>query len=341
MTPLLELRGVDSRYTVRRGLRAPVTVHAVNGVDLTIRPGETVGLVGESGCGKSTLSRTILRLKQPTAGDILFDGRPLREIDEAAYRRQVQMVFQDPYASLPQHMKAGRIVAEPMLIHRTVSDKEAALRRAAELMRDVGLPAGTEEKFPGQLSGGQRQRVGIARALALDPSLIVADEAVSALDVSVQAQILNLLAELQRERRLALLFVSHDIDVVRFLCQRIAVMYLGRIVEVGPAAAVHDHPHHPYTRVLMDAVPTIARRGRPRIEVRGDPPDPLDPPTGCAFHPRCPFAQDICRTERPALTARPGGGMAACHFGPEELASMEARRDPGSAAGDTLGQVTR
>lgn len=314
MTPLLELDSVRKHYTVRTGIaHRPVKVRAVDGVTLQIERGETLGLVGESGCGKSTLARTLVFLEQPDSGEIRFDGHAVTSSDAAALRRDIQIVFQDPYTSLPPHMTVSRIIAEPLMIHGVAAGDELRAR-VAELIDDVGLSAGTGDKRPGELSGGQRQRVGIARALALRPSLIIADEAVSALDVSVQAQILNLLKSLQERLGLTMLFVSHDIGVVTYVSRRIAVMYLGKIVETGPADEVYGRPMHPYTRALMAAVPSIERRGRERIEVRGDPPDPKNPPPGCAFHPRCPMAQDICRHEEPPIREWLPGRHAACHF---------------------------
>lgn len=314
MAPLLELDDLRKHYTLRSGpARRRVSVRAVDGVTLRIERGQTLGLVGESGCGKSTLARTLVLLEKPDGGEIRFDGQPVNATAASALRRQVQMVFQDPYTSLPPHMKVRRIIAEPLLIHRVVAGDQLQAR-VEELIADVGLPARAADKLPGQLSGGQRQRVGIARALALQPSLVIADEAVSALDVSVQAQILNLLNRLREQYGLTLLFVSHDIGVVTYLSQRIAVMYLGKIVEQGPTAAVYERPMHPYTRALMAAVPSLQRRGRERIEVRGDPPDPKRPPPGCAFHPRCPMAQDICRVETPQSREWLPGRQAACHF---------------------------
>ncbi|NEE03262.1 ABC transporter ATP-binding protein [Phytoactinopolyspora halotolerans] len=319
MTPILQLDDVRKHYSVRSGLsRRAVSVRAVDGVSLQLERGETLGLVGESGCGKSTLARTLVLLEKPDSGEIRFDGRPVAFTDRAALRRDAQIVFQDPYTSLPPHMKVRRIIAEPLLIHRMAAGAELRDRVEA-LIADVGLPASVADKLPGQLSGGQRQRVSIARALALEPSLLIADESVSALDVSVQAQILNLLNSLRERHGLTLLFVSHDIGVVTYVSQRIAVMYLGKIVELGPTADVYGRPLHPYTRALMAAVPSVERRGRERIEVRGDPPDPKHPPPGCAFHPRCPIAQDICRVEAPAVREWLPGRHAACHFalGPE------------------------
>jgi oligopeptide/dipeptide ABC transporter ATP-binding protein len=313
--PLLELTDVRKHYRVRGRVsrRGGDAVRAVDGVSLTIQPGEILGLVGESGCGKSTLARTLVGLETPDGGDIRFDGTPIERLAPRDRQRRIQMVFQDPYTTLPPHMKIRAVVAEPFLIHGMARGAELA-RRVDQLLVDVGLPASLGDKRPGQLSGGQRQRVGIARALALRPSLLVADEAVSALDVSVQAQILNLLRDLQHRYGLTMLFVSHDIGVVTYLSQRIAVMYLGKIVETGPARRLYDRPVHPYTRALMAAVPDLDRRGHDRDEPHGDPPDPKRPPPGCAFHPRCPMAQDVCRTDTPKLHEWLPDRHAACHF---------------------------
>ncbi len=311
--PLLDISGLRKHYIVRRGLFGRATVPAVDGVSLQIGRGETLGLVGESGCGKSTLARTLVQLERPDSGQITFDGRPLTSLEPDEARSQIQIIFQDPYTSLPPKMSIRRIIAEPLLIHRRAKGEELQ-HRVDELLTDVGLPIEVGRLRPGQLSGGQRQRAGIARALALRPSLLIADEAVSALDVSVQAQILNLLMSLQRRLDLTLLFISHDISVVTCLSQRIAVMYLGQIVEVGPAQQVYSNPLHPYTRALMAAVPGLAKRHRARTDVRGEPPDPKEPPRGCRFHPRCPMAQQICHATPPSLDEWLPDRMAACHF---------------------------
>ncbi|MEX2627254.1 MAG: ABC transporter ATP-binding protein, partial [Ilumatobacteraceae bacterium] len=301
-------------FSVRRRVGWARSVHplrAVDDVSFTLAAGETLGLVGESGCGKSTLGRTVLGLLAPTAGEVLFEGEQLTR-DDPRLRRTAQIVFQDPYTSLPPKMRVGRIIAEPLLIHDLVPRSEIA-ERVASLLRDVGLKREHASALPHQLSGGQRQRVGIARALAVEPKLIVADEAVSALDVSVQAQILNLLKDLQEQRGIALLFISHDLGVVRYMSHRIAVMYLGRIVELGPALDLVEQPLHPYTRGLLAAVPRLdARRSAVRIE--SEPPNPVDPPDGCRFHPRCPIAEPRCANDPPDLLAWLPGRDAACHF---------------------------
>ena len=317
---LLSLRGVQTHFPVQRGFvfrRQVGTVKAVDGVDLELRRGEVLGLVGESGCGKSTLARTILQLVPPTAGTVVFEGQNLAELDAAALRRArlgLQMVFQDPYASLNPRMTVFDTLAEPLRVHKIVPRAEVPARVTA-LMERVGLAPRFAKKYPHEFSGGQRQRIAIARALALEPRVIVADEPVSALDVSIQAQILNLLAQLVRDLGLSLIFISHDLSVVKHLSDRVAVMYLGKIVEHGPAAAVIEHPAHPYTRALVSAihVPDPAReKARQRIVLPGDPPSPLNPPPGCAFHPRCPFATEICRTAIPPLAAQPDGREVAC-----------------------------
>ena len=293
--PILALQNVKTHFPVRRGFgrpRAAGIVRAVDGVSLTVGRGEVLGLVGESGCGKSTLARTILQLVPATAGTIVLEGRNLAaassgELTEA--RRLMQMVFQDPYASLNPRLTVFATLAEPMLVHR-VCAPAAVPAQVAELMRRVGLAPRLLKKYPHEFSGGQRQRIAVARALALRPKVIVADEPVSALDVSVQAQILNLLSQLVREMDLALIFIAHDLSVVKHISDRVAVMYLGKIVELGRAADVIERPRHPYTQALVSAIPRLdpdAERARPRIVLAGDPPSPLHPPAGCAFHPRC------------------------------------------------------
>ncbi|MBS3940751.1 MAG: ABC transporter ATP-binding protein [Actinobacteria bacterium] len=328
--PLLEVRGLSKHFSVRRRAGWTRKVHplrAVDDVSFTLDAGETLGLVGESGCGKSTLGRTVLGLLAPTAGEVLFEGEHLTEGDPRL-RRTAQIVFQDPYTSLPPKMRVGRIIAEPLLIHDLVPRADVT-ERVASLLRDVGLKREHASALPHQLSGGQRQRVGIARALAVEPKLIVADEAVSALDVSVQAQILNLLKDLQEQRGIALLFISHDLGVVRYMSHRIAVMYLGRIVELGPAVDLVEQPLHPYTRGLLAAVPRIdARRSAVRIE--SEPPNPVDPPEGCRFHPRCPIAQSRCSHDPPQLLDWLPGREAACHF------ALDGPDAPAPVAGDRL-----
>jgi oligopeptide/dipeptide ABC transporter ATP-binding protein len=298
-------------------------VRAVDGVTFSVDEGETLGIVGESGSGKSTLARTILLLERPTGGDVYFAGSRLTEREVARLRRRVQIVFQDPYTSLPPRMRVRDILGDPLLIHR-LADKRTLRDRVARLLEDVGLKREMADRFPHQFSGGQRQRIGIARALSVEPSLLVADEAVSSLDVSVQAQILNLLKDLQARHHLTYLFISHDLGVVEYMSHRIAVMYLGEIVEIGSSTQVYREPLHPYTRALLSAVPTLDPNRRERIRLHGEPPDPADPPPGCKFHPRCPIAQSICRTDKPALKEWVPGRWAACHFA---LAGEDATRD--------------
>lgn len=313
--PLLEVRGLVKHFAVKGGFLSggKTVVRAVDGVSFTIHEGETLGLVGESGCGKSTLARTILFLEEPTDGEILFQGRPLTADRVRDLRRRAQMVFQDPYLSLPPRMKVGSIIADPLRIHG-VEDGSSVSDRVGQLLIDVGLKREDADRYPHELSGGQRQRVGIARALSVQPALIVADEAVSSLDVSVQAQILNLLQDLQERHRLAYLFISHDLGVVKYMSHRVAVMYLGEIVELAPAQELHDRPLHPYTKALMSAAPSLHATQMQRTRLRGEPPDPRNPPSGCKFHPRCPIAQDVCASDAPTLEEWLPGRKVACHF---------------------------
>jgi oligopeptide/dipeptide ABC transporter ATP-binding protein len=317
--PILEVENLVKHFPVLRGVlrRAVGHVKAVDGVSFAIRPGETLCLVGESGCGKSTVARLILRLLEPTAGTIRLEGDDVTRLGETAmrpYRRQVQMVFQDPYASLNPRLTAGDIIAEPLENYSDLSrgDRKA---RVAGLLARVGLRADAMNRYPFEFSGGQRQRLGIARALALQPNLIVADEPVSALDVSVQAQVLNLLMDLQEEFGLAYLFVSHDLGVVEHIGHRIAVMYLGKIVELADKETLFRAPQHPYAQALIAAAPVPDPRARrERLVIEGDVPSPQNPPPGCRFHTRCPFAVDRCRSEEPALSPRADGRLVACHL---------------------------
>lgn len=300
MTVLLRVDELAKHFPARGGKG---TLRAVDGVSFTLRSGETLGIVGESGCGKSTLARTILRLVEPTAGRIEFDGTDLRALGQRALRamrREMQIVFQDPFASLDPRLKVGAIVAEPLEIHR-IGDRASRRRMVLELLETVGLEAEAAERYPHEFSGGQRQRIGVARALALRPKLIIADEPVSALDVSIQSQILNLLVALKRQFSLSYIFISHDLAVVEHVSDSVAVMYLGRIVETASADDIFARPSHPYTEALVSAVPrpeTTRRAGR--IVLAGEMPNPETPPPGCPFHPRCPKAMDICRTTVPA-----------------------------------------
>jgi peptide/nickel transport system ATP-binding protein len=323
MTALAEAEDVRVHFPVGRGLlgRSHAVVRAVDGVSLAIAPGETLGLVGESGCGKSTLGRALLRLIEPTSGDVRFQGRSLAALGSRelrAIRREMQIVFQDPYGSLNPRMRVEQIVGEGLVIHRMGSraDRHA---RVQELLELVNLPAAAADRYPHEFSGGQRQRIGIARALATGPRFVVADEAVSALDVSIQAQIVNLLQDLKQRLGLTMLFISHDLRVVEHLSDRVAIMYLGRIVELATREAIYRSPRHPYTRALLSAVPVPDPRHRPeRTPIRGDVPSPVDPPPGCAFHPRCPWVQDVCRTVTPRLVGGPSGHAVACHVFPAD-----------------------
>ncbi len=317
---ILELIDVKTHFPVHQGFvfrRRAGTVKAVDGVSLKIRRGEVLGLVGESGCGKSTLARTIIQLIPPTSGQIILEGRDLAALDSETMRRQrtdIQMIFQDPYASLNPRMTVFDTLAEPMLAHKRATSASVT-RQVAALMERVGLAPRFMRKYPHEFSGGQRQRIAVARALALEPRLVIADEPVSALDVSIQAQILNLLARLVREMNLSMIFIAHDLSVVKHISDRIAVMYLGRIVELGTAAQVIEDPRHPYTQALISAIPTPdpeRERSRRRIVLPGDPPSPLDPPAGCAFHPRCPHAVERCKQVVPPLDPLPDGRVCAC-----------------------------
>jgi oligopeptide/dipeptide ABC transporter ATP-binding protein len=313
--PLLEVRNLVKHYPTRKGWRAGPPIKAVDGVSFALDEGETLGLVGESGCGKSTVAKTLLRLIEPTAGQILFEGSDVARLPAHrfhAYRREMQMVFQDPYASLNPRMRASDIVAEPL--RNFGWDNINAPARVADLFKRVGLPPDALRKYPHEFSGGQRQRLGIARALALKPRLIICDEPVSALDVSIQAQVINLLEELQEELGLSYLFVAHDLAVVRHISHRVAVMYLGRIVEIGPVSEIYGSPRHPYTRALLSAVPKIKPQSRSgRILLKGDLPSPANPPSGCTFRTRCPVARPECTDQSPQLTGG-DGHLVACHF---------------------------
>ena len=315
--PLLEVTDLVKHFAVRGGIlrRRVGTVHAVDGVSFSLQPGETLGLVGESGCGKSTVARTVLRLVEPTSGAIKINGEDIAQISKAElrpYRREMQIVFQDPFASLNPRMTAGDIVGEPLTVHGLASGAEKQAR-VAELFRQVGLRPDQMKNFPHQFSGGQRQRICIARALALGPSLIVCDEPVSALDVSIQAQVINLLIDLQRQHGFSYLFIAHDLAVVAHISHRVAVMYLGRIVEIADKTELFDNPRHPYTQALLASVPVAnpkTKRLKPLVD--GDVPSPINPPSGCAFHTRCRYVMDRCKSERPALVDAGAGHQVAC-----------------------------
>ena len=323
MTPLVQVEGLAKTFNVsvpwlnRVIERKPRQfVHAVDDVAFAIERGQTLALVGESGCGKSTVARLLVGLHEPTRGSVTFDGRDTRVTlaspDARALRRRMQMIFQDPYASLNPRWTVRDIVGEPLTEHGLVTDPAALREQVGQLLASVGLAAADMTKYAHQFSGGQRQRISIARALATEPEFLVCDEPTSALDVSVQAQVLNIMKDLQRQRGLTYLFISHNLAVVRHVSDRVGVMYLGRLVELADRATLFANPRHPYTRMLLDAIPDIAMTGRARTPVQGEVPNPLDPPSGCAFHPRCPHANSRCKIERPALTVF-AGIQIACH----------------------------
>jgi oligopeptide/dipeptide ABC transporter ATP-binding protein len=317
--PVLEVVNLKKHFPVKKGVlrRTVGQVYAVDDVSFSIGPGETLGMVGESGCGKSTVARTVLRLIEPTAGAIRLDGHDVTRLgktDMRPYRRQMQMIFQDPFSSLNPRMSAGDIVGEPLLVHGLAHGKE---KRAltAEIFDQVGLRRSQMDAFPHEFSGGQRQRISIARALALNPKLIVADEPVSALDVSIQAQVINLMMDLQREKRLSYLFIAHDLAVVEHISHRIAVMYLGKIVEYADKKTLFTNPLHPYTEALLSAVPVPnPKLKREKRLLQGDVPSPINPPPGCAFHTRCPYAFDLCKVEAPKLVELSPGHGVSCHL---------------------------
>ncbi|WP_341701877.1 oligopeptide/dipeptide ABC transporter ATP-binding protein [Ferrovibrio sp.] len=318
MIPLLDVSGLSKRFVVRSNWYGRPTHHlsAVDGISFTLAAGETLGLVGESGCGKSTTGRLVLRLLEPSAGTIRYDGRDITTLEGSSLRdlrREMQLVFQDPYASLNPRMTVGDILTEPLMLHGLAPPAMRG-QRVADLLQMVGLSPQHARRYPHEFSGGQRQRIGIARALAVEPNLIVADEAVSALDVSVQAQVLNLLKNLQARLGIALIFIAHDLAVVRHIADRIAVMYLGRIVEIAQTRALFAAPRHPYTRALLSAIPVPVPGVRQQREMlAGDVPSPINPPSGCRFHTRCAFATDLCRKEGPELSGDGTDHQVACH----------------------------
>jgi len=312
--PLLSVRDLTVHFRLRRGPKSSRTIRAVDGVTFDLAAGETLGIAGESGSGKSTLARALMRIIRPTHGVVTLDnadvtalkGRQLK-----VFRRRMQMVFQDPYDSLDPRMSVREAIAEALSVSGTPREKHEAAVEG--LLARVNLPSSFARRYPGQLSGGQRQRVSIARALAVSPEIIICDEAVAALDVSIRAQVLNLLKDIQRDTGVAYLFISHDLSTLRFMADKVAIMYVGRVVEYGTSEQVFTRPLHPYTKALIAAVPSVTSRGRARLKLSGEPPDPGNPPSGCPFHPRCPDAIDVCRVTRPELAPTPEGQSVACH----------------------------
>jgi peptide/nickel transport system ATP-binding protein/oligopeptide transport system ATP-binding protein len=337
---LIEIRDLEMHFPLRQGIilqKQVGAVRAVDGISFDVFEGETLGLVGESGCGKSTTARLVTRLLEPTAGEVIYKGNDIAHSTRSELkplRRDMQMIFQDPYSSLNPRKTVGSIIGEPFIIHKLEKDESKRKKRVQELMDLVGLNPEHYNRFPHEFSGGQRQRIGVARAIALKPKLVVADEPVSALDVSIQAQIINLLSELQRELGLTIIFIAHDLSVVRHVCDRIAVMYLGKIVELADADALFEHPRHPYTGALLSAVPVpdprLAREKQRQV-LGGDVPSPTNPPPACRFHTRCPKARDgVCNVDEPLLEIKEGGNLTACHF---PLTDEEiAKRVPTAAA---------
>jgi oligopeptide/dipeptide ABC transporter ATP-binding protein len=333
--PLVEVRNLVKHFPITRGVllrRRIGAVQAVDGVSFDVMRGETLGIVGETGCGKSTTARLVMRLLEPTSGEIRFDGEDITRLKGAplkAVRRDVQMIFQDPYSSLNPRKTIGATIAQPFAIHGLAKGKGERKRAVQELMEMVGLNPEHYNRYPHEFSGGQRQRIGVARALALKPKLLIADEPVSALDVSIQAQVLNLLLEMQRQLSLTVIFIAHDLSVVRHMCDRVAVMYLGRIVEIGPGEPLYDFPRHPYTGALLSAVPAVdpTLRADERQLLSGDVPSPANPPQACRFHTRCPKAQERCSIDDPPLEDKGTGTRAACHFPltREEVAEIGVR----------------
>lgn len=315
---LLQIKNLTKYFPVKKGfMKQADQVKAVDGISFEVYKGETLGIVGESGSGKSTLGRTIVRLYEPTEGEIIFDGQSFDKVPSSKmgeFRKDIQMIFQDPFASLNPRMRIGEIIAEPLKVSTNLSRTERQ-KKVIDLLSKVGMSAETLTKFPHEFSGGQRQRIGIARALATNPKFIIADEPVSALDVSVQSQVLNLMQDLQEEFNLTYLFISHDLSVVKHICDRVGVMYLGKVVEIGKKADIYNKPLHPYTQALLSAIPvTNFDRQREKIKLKGEPPSPSNPPSGCPFHTRCPKAFDRCKTDRPELLERSEDQYVACHL---------------------------
>lgn len=317
---LLEAKGLKMHFPIKAGVirRTVGYVKAVDGITLNVYKGESLGIVGESGSGKSTLGRMLLRLLDPTEGEVYFNGEQISNLSNRKmrpYRRDMQMVFQDPYASLNPRMTIGELLEEPLLVHKTMNTKADRKKRAEELLETVGLPKSSYNKYPHEFSGGQRQRVGIARSLSTKPKLIIGDEPVSALDVSIQSQVLNLMKDLQDEFQLTYLFIAHDLSVVKHISDRVAVMYLGRIVEIAQKDSLYETPLHPYTEALISAVPsTDVTVKKEKISLKGELPSPANPPKGCAFHTRCPHAYERCKHERPEMTEQKDGHFVACHL---------------------------
>jgi len=320
MDKLLEIKNLKKYFVIKGEKSGHNMLRAVDDISLDIFKGETLGLVGESGSGKTTAGRTLLRLYEPTGGQIIYNGKDITKVNMQPYRRKMQYIFQDPYASLNPRMTVGDIIGEPIDIHHLAHDKNERKEHIARLLDQVGLNSEQATRYPHEFSGGQRQRIGIARALAVEPEFIVCDEPVSALDVSIQAQIINMLEKLQRDMGLTYLFIAHDLAVVKHISQRIAVMYLGKIVEITDTRELHAHPLHPYTRALLSAIPAFdpkINRARKRIILEGEIPNPLTPPKGCVFSTRCPYAKEICREQGPALKELSAGHYVACHFAGE------------------------